>query len=623
MPRFRSPVALFLLCGVVLATCAEERDVLPERFLVAELAAARVLGSVESAPPPGAAAMPSARALVLGPGAEVRFHLRTTSGASLRIGRVEVEQPGTELEIRIETHGKPARRHRLGPSQDVALPVFEDAVVRIDLQAVGRGPVRIEGARVAGVAGAGVAPEPLALGFVPNIIVFVVDTLRADSIRLGDARSPESPAMTAFAEQSLHFETAWAQSPWTRPSVASIFTGLYPPSHGLEDADEVLSPSFTTLSEYLRAAGGATAAFVGNVQLQGRFGFEQGFDVYEEVNQRDPYPMHTARDVVDAALAWLDGREGEQPVLLYLHSVDPHTPYRAEEPFLSRFAQESWDAPAADAERAQLDLVRQRYAPDSGSPAWDGLAGSASWMIGLTYGWLPSSPAMATRLRSLYDGEVAETDHHFARLLRGLRERGIFEEAVIVLVSDHGEEFYEHGGWTHNRSLYAEVIDVPLYIKLPASLRAQATARVRRAQHVDLLPTLLTLAGVRSGGPFDGEVLISATEGPQLERATFSFVDKEAHSGATVAEGPWKLIRMTRPEPQVALYDLAHDPGEQHDLSSERPIERDYLAGKLRALTSTRAAAEPPETAPDVELDDETRRRMEAMGYLEAREGPP
>ena len=197
--------------------------------------------------------------------------------------------------------------------------------------------------------------------------------------------------------------------------------------------------------------------------------------------------------------------------------------------------------------------------------------------------------------------------------MTGLRERGSWESSLVVLTSDHGEEFYEHGGWTHNKTLHSEVIDVPLFVRLPATERTRAVRRFARAQHVDLLPTLLIAAGGEPPRGIDGSPLIAPrVDTPEAPRVLFSFVAKEGNSAVGVLDDRWKLIKKTSPDEGLFLYDLRADPGEEHNLADERPIERGYLLSRLRGLSAGRRIVE----APLAPLDAENRRRLEELGYL-------
>ncbi|MGB5816163.1 MAG: sulfatase [Thermoanaerobaculia bacterium] len=415
----------------------------------------------------------------------------------------------------------------------------------------------------------------------PNIILYLVDTLRAD--RLGAYGSSKSltPNLDAFAADAILFRHSVAQSSATLPSTASIFTGLWPREHGAVRRDRRIPSELETLPEVLAAAGYATAAVAANGFISEGFGFAEGFDHFVRLIGREA----PASEVHAEALAWLDtaGRDG--PFFLYVHAIDPHTSY----------------APPAD--------YRQRFAPDVDDPA----IGGQEAVDALKEQEEEAEPGVADDLAALYDAEVAYSDHEFGRFLEELSGRGLYEESLIIFVSDHGEEFMEHGSWTHGHSLHAELVDVPLIVRLPLGW-ASGTRIDDPVQHIDLLPTLLDLLGVEPPMPLAGRSLLSILSDPGSRRAPiFSAVGSDLVS---VVWGDWKLV--TRPErgPELdtRLYNRANDPGEQTDLVASRPVVAGYLASLLRKKM---IAGTVPAEAEQAEMDDEVRRNLKALGYID------
>jgi arylsulfatase len=294
-----------------------------------------------------------------------------------------------------------------------------------------------------------------------NLIVYLVDTVRADHLGCYGYRLPTSPALDAFALEAVLFENAYAQSSWTKPAVASIFTGLRPWRHGANQRRQRLADEAVTLAEILAAAGYRTAGFITNPNVGGAFGFRQGFERYHAEREEQ-----SGESVRRAAFDWLEARgEDARPFFLYLHTVEPHSPYRDA---LDRAGE--FGARLAD---PQIGLRRHLRALGDGS--------------------LRAAPETVSELVALYDAEVAAADTSFGALLDELGRRGLADETIIVFVSDHGEEFADHGGFEHSRTLYEEVLRVPLIVRAPGFAPRRVAAS---AQHVDLLPTLLDLVAV-------------------------------------------------------------------------------------------------------------------------------
>ena len=426
----------------------------------------------------------------------------------------------------------------------------------------------------------------------PDILIYVIDTLRAD--RLGVYGNPRglTPHFDALAADGVTFLQARAQTSWTRTAMASLMTGLYPQTHGVNDRDDGLAGDVETLAESLSAAGYRTVAAITNGNVDSRFGMGQGFEVYQYLRERsEDVDFHVLSDEVDDWLAlWLttvdeDPASAERrPFLLYAHVTDPHAPYTPKEPFLSRFA------PDADLELGLLASVR---AIDTGE--------------------LPAGEEEAAHLAALYDAEVAFTDFHFGRLIQRLKDMGLYDDMAILVVSDHGEEFFEHGNWEHGETLFEEQLRVPFILKLPRSEAAGTTLDVR-AGHVDVLPTLTALAGA-APPEVDGRSLLPAVRGEDAigGAPSLAYLALETKQMRSLVEDDRKLIVDSLSIDR--LYDLSEDPGEQSNLASEKRFRRSALAQALRSLEWQLAAA--GREADQVEIDPELRKQLEALGYIQ------
>lgn len=446
-------------------------------------------------------------------------------------------------------------------------------------------------------------PAPPAAGHRPNVLVYLVDTLRADHLGCyGYGRRKTSPEIDAFATDAVLFEEALAQSSWTRSSVASLLTGRLPTSHGVEGRGDALSPEATTLAEVLRKAGYATAAFVTNGNAGEPFGFAQGFDTFELLGEDGSRrALHALSDTVNrAAFSWLDENRG-RPFFLYLHTMEPHAPYAPP-------GQTPEPAALSDEEAEAMEVLRERSLARFGESA-DVVPGSMTWMQGLHRGILSAKPSRVQALLKLYDGEIERNDRNFGRLLEHLKEKGLYDDTVVVFVADHGEEFYDHGGWEHGKTLYQEQLKVPLIVRFPEGpfgVRAAGTA-----QQVDLLPTLAGYLGLTLPDGVQGEDLRAwlGTEGP---RAVCSHLELDGVAAESLVEGPFKVLCKLSDAFGCELYNLEEDPGETLDLAPWRPALAGYMEQRLHSFREPEAALK----AVEAEVDERVLEQLRALGYL-------
>lgn len=459
-------------------------------------------------------------------------------------------------------------------------------------------------------------------GRPPNVLIYLVDTLRADHLGCYGYPRPTSPAIDAFAAESMVFENAYAQSSWTRTSVASLFTGLHPSTHAVLGRNHALSEEATTLAEMMRRQGYATAAFVTNRSVSERFGFAQGFETFEYMNLPNDLPgQHIGADTVHRAIAtWFD-QPRRRPFLLYVHTLDPHAPYQPPEKELRTLAPQVRPPTLEPAVRTALEDYHGRVAGSVSAPVE---AGSLTWIRALSRQLVAVEPAMVEDLVSLYDAEILFNDQRFGELLASMKDLGIYDDTIIVFVSDHGEEFHDHGGWLHGQTLYQEQLRVPFILRLPGG--PEGLRFEHPAQHIDLLPTLADLLGLALPPGVQGESLAARWRDPRpgdpqpgapSRRPVYSSLDLDSRSAESLVRGRFKLICAMSPEsdgeqPDCELFDLLEDPGEKLDLSSRRPV----LVGYLRQwLGSFRRVDQGPE-AIEAEIDAEIRQQLEALGYL-------
>ena len=274
----------------------------------------------------------------------------------------------------------------------------------------------------------------------PNVVIIAVDSLRPDHLGCYGYGRATSPEIDALAARGALFENVVSQASWTTPSFATVLTSLYPSQHGAVTITSMLTPGLPTLAVILKARGYATCGIVNAPALGAGYGFDRGFDLYDIA---DPETRDAGANT-QAALAWIDTAGKAAPFFLFLHHFDVHLPYAPPAPFDSssiRTMAARWAAGLTPRPtlRAREDLL-------AAMGAWP----AAEW----------------NHVVSLYDGEIAFTDRAVGALLDGLGERGLLKNTLVVLLSDHGQEFFEHGAYGHGHSLYGEVLRVPLVFEL-------------------------------------------------------------------------------------------------------------------------------------------------------------
>ena len=411
----------------------------------------------------------------------------------------------------------------------------------------------------------------------PDVILISIDTLRADHLGCYGYSLPTSPAIDAFRRDAVLFREMIAQAPSTLPSHASLFTSLIPQHHGASSTEgRPLPPEAVTLTEVLRSAGYVTNAVVGGGQLSREFGLDQGFDRYEQVS-----PDEFAA-TVNEGLALVDGRQPARPLFLFLHTYQAHHPYTPEKERMARLDRGYEGTLPAD---ISVELLRQ-----------------------INHGEVQIDAADLGHIVHAYDAEIQSADDAFADLVRGLKEKGLYDESLIILVSDHGEEFGEHGyvGW-HSHTLHDELLEVPFLVKLPAQ-RRHGVAVSGQVQGLDLAPTILAAVGLPVPSVFEGKSLL-----PAIRRGTATdetaVIWRETMPGeegvkSGIRTRHWKMT-------DSELFDLLADPGEMHDLIAAKP----QMAQRLRRQLRQRLASRKPLGTKQTPLDVETAAQLRALGY--------
>ncbi|MBI4556290.1 MAG: sulfatase [Candidatus Hydrogenedentes bacterium] len=445
----------------------------------------------------------------------------------------------------------------------------------------------------------------------PNVIIFLPDTLRADYLSCYGYPHPTSPNLDALAKRGVLFERCYAQSSWTKPSVASLLTGLLPSVHqaviahsenSLDMAANVqlLRDVFVTLGEAFHDAGYQTALFQMNGHVQKEFGFAQGFDHYLFTPWEDPAIQ------MDAVLRWLE-TEAREPFLLYVHLRDPHGKYTPPPESVVAVFGKTFEIPEHD--REIIEDYENHYA------AWVGHSDHK-----VRYSIKDLSPEGVEYLRKQYAAEVRYTDLQMGRLLEKLEALQLVRKTTIAVVADHGEAFLEHGTIGHGQNLFDEVIHVPLIIAPAGRTKGERVPYIVRM--FDLYPSLLTLSGIslpeglqaQTLFTWDGFVAVTS------HRLVISETDRRQVSYddwlTCVINGRFKLIHDRRKDSQT-FYDRVKHPKE---LESARSESQDQRLKMLRCLrlqqeqnTKLAAAFGSPEWTG---MDRETQEQLKALGYL-------
>jgi arylsulfatase A-like enzyme len=407
-----------------------------------------------------------------------------------------------------------------------------------------------------------------------RIILVSLDTVRTDHLGIYGYDRPTSPAIDGFAASAVVFDDAVAQASATLASHASILTSRIPSHHGAFFAKQrALGVDVTTLAGILRRAGYRTIAFTGGGQLSPQFGLDRGFEEYQETRFNQNF-----HQTAGLGIRWLREHRRER-VFLFLHTYEPHHPYVARDHFPG--LESEYDGPLPPV--IPPELLKE-----------------------ITFGKREIDERDLRYIVHAYDSDLRSTDEGFRRLLRFLRRQGFFEDALIVLTSDHGEEFGEHGGvgW-HGHTLYEELLRIPLVIKLPGN--AHAGTRVSSSvRSLDIAPTILDYAGLPVPDDFQGVSLRPQMSGRSAPGDLPALSELDADPArVSYRRRPWKLDG-------ARLFDLDADPLESQDRA---PTETRQVEELERAAEEW-LALRPPPRSERVTLEDESREQLEALGYV-------
>lgn len=533
------------------------------------------------------------------------YHVEIPEGARLVFGvGAEGQIAGGRARVVVQPEGGErtevfsASLTRRWDDQSIDLSRFAGQVVRIDLIGETTGDTQAGAGRIAwSVPAIMVSPPQVAeTSPVRNVVVLLIDTLRASKLRPYNPQSRvQTPVFDRLAAEGTLFEAAQSQENWTKPSVASVLTGLTPMTHGTKTDAAILSADVEMVSESFDGAGFATGAFLANGYVSDRFGFNQGWDHYTNYIRENR--STEAENVFQEAGNFIEQR-GSERFFVYIQTIDPHVPYDPPAEFLSMYDSRT-DYAGQVRPRMTGDLL-ERAKRNPPAVTFDG--------------------SDRRRLEALHDGEISYHDRELGRFLERLRALGHGDDTLLVITSDHGEEFNDHGSWGHGHSVYQELLGVPLLFWRPGVVPAQRVAHT--VSTVSISPTVLQLAGVDGLRRAEGRSLVPDLRrdihvGPQV--AFSDFLDDRR----VIRAGRWKLILRGH---NPTMFDLETDPGEQRELDMNRhPIAARYLrvligqylgavdrGNWLSARQTARAVASGANTA----LDAETCAQLRAMGYV-------
>ncbi len=425
----------------------------------------------------------------------------------------------------------------------------------------------------------------------PNIIILVVETLRADHLAAYGYPRNTMPNLEDLADDGVLFEHAISVAPWTLPSVVSILTGLPPSGHGVTTYANRLSDAVDTLAEKLRAAGYYTSFLGVNSLFESDRNLEQGFEYYFGTDEI------SAEELNRRLLAWLHDLKHDKPVFLYVHYFDPHCRYDPPEDYQEMY----WPVPKNMATGRTMTL--QQF-------------NSMHECFQLHHG--PDEPILdVDYYLAQYDAELRHVDAMIGVFLERLKTAGLFDSSLLFALGDHGEEFYEHGGFGHGRVLYEHTIHVPFIVKPPGTghLGRKISGYVST---LDIAPTALAAAGVPKPATWPGIDLRAILRGQSVfrDRAVFSETDYEGVQRA-VLKGKWKLMVSVDGKRPGGLFDLSADPGEYSDLSRDRV--RTYKALYSLLLEEETRAEALRRTHPSEEraVPASVLERLRALGYAQ------
>jgi arylsulfatase A-like enzyme len=456
-----------------------------------------------------------------------------------------------------------------------------------------------------------------------GVILIIADTLRRDHLPPWGYDRKDAPVLSRLAGEGALFQDDIAQGAWTKVSVSSIITSLYPTTNGISDMPDRIPAGITTLAEAYRAAGYATFA-TSSVPFTGRLtNLHHGVEVlHEATSLPETVQSKTSRTYVDRLLEWVELHR-DVPFFAFLHIFDPHSPFEPYHPY-----DNLWLSPQQIADHRK-DMEKAKKFIESDFFRREGLANPDE----LKKAGVDQARYLADE-EAWYDSSIRAMDVEIGRLIERLQDLHLDHETVIAFASDHGEEFLEHGRPFHGYSTYGEILNVPLVLSWPGALPRGAVVK-ETVENLDIMPTLLDVSQLPLPEKAQGQSLLPLLAGrapaklgwtarPAFAERHLAPVameeDKNPTESWAIVDGDWKLIRNgIRPagRPEFELYDHRKDPINLHDVAAEHPDVVKRLAAQLEAWHQKALAARVKPDEGKAELSSEERDRLRALGYVQ------
>jgi len=442
----------------------------------------------------------------------------------------------------------------------------------------------------------------------PYVLLIGIETLRADHVGCMGYSKNTTPTLNTVAKEGVVFSKAMATASWTMPAVMSVLTSLYPEVHGTSNYDRKLPEDVVTLTKVLRENGYKTVAFVSNPTLDGRHGFCQGFELYDDFSvwldfvglgkhvlghdtapNPDVHQTLTSDPLTRAALGWLE-RHYQEPFFMFVFYFDPHYDYIPPPPFDTMF-DPNYDG-SVDG-RGIVEEPRRSNRP----PQRD-----------------------LDHIVALYDGEIRYTDTYISKLLDAFAKFGILDQTFVVIFGDHGDEFYEHGRTGHAHSLYNELIHIPLILRWPSRIPEGKHIGALTSQ-VDIMPTVLDYLGIKHQRPMQGTSLRGLIEGRVCGVHEFVFAGGSADRCAVIGNRSKMILNPGAGGRE--FYDILNDPGEQNSVAeaiSSSPLVASFERQLEQWSSENRELAAQFSRGSDsnrIQLDERRLRQLKALGYVQ------
>jgi choline-sulfatase len=541
----------------------------------------------------------SRRAIAVKAPTTLRYHVHVPPKAKLAFALGQEGKGGARARVTVTPAVGSAEKLLDAPVGDgwkhhvVDLGAYADQVVRLDLEATGEGS-----ARVAWAAPVIAVPEveEKKLPQAKNVVVLLIDTLRADKLKPFNPKSRvKTPHLDEVAGEGAVFELAQSPENWTKPSVASVLTSLYPESHGAKRDTSRLPDSALMVSEHYKANGFSTATFLANGYVSDKFGFKQGWDHY--TNYIREGRVTDAGNVFKEAGDWIEKNGKEGRFFVYIQTIDPHVPYDPPGEFLDMYDARDY---AGQVKPRMTPVLLERAKKNPPEVTFDA--------------------SDKRRLEALHDGEISYHDHEMGKFIERMQKLGLWDDTLFVVTSDHGEEFNDHGSWGHGHSTYQEMLHVPLLFRQPGVV--PSGARVSTVvSTIDIVPTVLELSGVPPMPPAEGTSLAGHFRGQAPARPAVAFSDF-LDDRRVITTGRWKLVLRGL---TADFYDLAEDPGEKEVLPVTRhPVAMRYcrvMLGQFLGASDRSRWLEGEQRdgteldSEDADMDDTIRDQLKALGY--------